>query len=183
MEPDRFEDLVRAVATQTSRRGFAGLLGGLALGGTIALASGDESAAAPRRRRRRRKHAKDPFTPSPFAPRCVATNAVCASTSSCCNATPPGTVCIGDVNGPGVATCHVDTCAAVATMKGGKACTPGIQCCRIETNGCTESCECCGSLVCNAGVCATCQKFGGGCSGDSECCDGNYCADGRCVSP
>src|SRR4051812_40487222 len=144
MEADRFETLLRAVATRSSRRGFAGLLGSIALGGVLALENQDDASAKNRRRRRRRnKPATDPFTPSPFAPQpqCTAINGACTTPSACCGYPPPGSICIGDTSIPGPPHCRVATCAPVDAQKGTKPCTPGTQCCRPEDSLCTDTCE------------------------------------------
>lgn len=191
MEADRFENLLRAVATQTSRRGLAGILGGLALGGVLALDTGDEAEAAPRRRRRarRRKRASDPFTPSPILPpppyRIVPLNGACTTPSACIDWFVPGQdglECPVVVDSDSV-PCPWVTCAPVVDQKGGKQCAQGTQCCRREEAPCSESCQCCGSLVCESGFCASCLTFGGTCSNDSECCGEDFCGgDGTCTN-
>lgn len=185
MEADRFETLLRAVATRTSRRGLAGILGGLALGGVLALEAGDEAEAAPRRRRRRRKkRASDPFTPSPIAPRCGRLNETCTSFLSCCNWGVPyqnSYYCPIRVDGePLDPPCPYVTCASVNAQKGAKTCATGTQCCKPEATSCTDDCDCCGSLLCEQGLCTTCRQVGAVCSESSECCPGIFCSDGHC---
>lgn len=188
MEADRFENLLRAVATRSSRRGFAGLLGGIALGGALGLEDQDDASAKNQRRRKRRKlRAKDPFTPSPILPkpRCTALNGACSTPQACCDWRPPGSICIVDATDPsnGVPCPPSGTCAPIAAQKGGKQCTPGTQCCRVEGATCTDDCKCCESLLCQNGLCGlpgACLPYGGYCSSSSECCDGYPCTDGRC---
>lgn len=186
MEVDRFENLIRAVATRSSRRGFAGLLGSLALGGILTREDQDDAFAKNRRRRsRRHKRATDPFKPSPIlkpSPIGITEiNGTCAGPASCSGWVNPGNSCYGDVIVPG--PCPPVTCATVAVQKGAKLCRSGTQCCRVEAATCADDCQCCGSLTCENGVCAqsrTCVEFGGLCSSSGECCRGHACRTGRC---
>jgi hypothetical protein len=64
------------------------------------------------------------------------------------------------------------------------------QCCKLETMTCTSDCQCCGSLLCQNGVCTPCRSDGASClsacSADAACavCCAGYCrVDGRCGPP
>ena len=68
MDDERFDRFTRSLQGRLSRRGLAGLLGGLSLGGTLALRNLDDTAAKKKRTRRKRRRIS-PRRPRPRRPR------------------------------------------------------------------------------------------------------------------
>jgi len=133
MDADRFDKVVRAFPSRLSRRGLAGLLSGLTLGGSLALVELSDATAKKKRRRRKGGGGggaspppppppSPPPPPPPPPPVVTPSLATCRSTcgEGCpCLFGPDGEISCGNAGTRGVCTrcqsgsdCPFGTCFA-----------------------------------------------------------------------
>ena len=185
MEPSRFDNLTKVLATATSRRQALKTIAATALGSLLGL-SGIGTAFA----------------------NCKPNGIGCNINSQCCS----GGCCHGtctDLNTTQNCGACGHTCPAEQTCQNGQCCTTAGGTCSGNTDCCSGTCcqgTCCasGQICLSNGTCATtclggcgpcpcgscncdrnpplCYTSGAltGCSGDNECPKGQYCDSGYC---
>jgi hypothetical protein len=168
MEPSRFDELTKALATATSRRAALKTIAATTLGGILGLAG----------------------VGTAFA-KCHGTGHNCEENSTCCS----GTCCIASGQREGVCcgtdkicqngTCVTPCAPGLVRLSNGSCALP----CSVEFSSCGScgSCGVCrrdisGSLYCNN----SCGPFIGSCTSDSSCDTGYFCyadpgENGACV--
>ena len=165
VDSERFDSLVRVLATGISRRGA---LAGLAALTGPSLVDLDEAGAKKKRKKKKKKKTSTPSPPPPPRqsppppPRPVVQ---CVGFQDAC---PAGNCC------PGL-TCGRNDCDG-----GGAFCLRGVN------GSCEGVCDCLGSLNCSERDDDTCQDCefpdGGQCSTEAECClTASLCSDNGCA--
>jgi hypothetical protein len=167
MEANRFEDLLRALSADPSRRGVARTLLGLTLAGPLASLLGWPETEAKKKKRKKKRTKK------------------CRGGTRKC-----GKTCIPSSN-----CCTSDDCDAGETCQNGSctsSCTPNCSGKECGDNGCGGSCgDCSGSNeTCQGGQCVCAPGFkecNGACIPNDQCCGAcpgdKLCDGGECVCP
>src|SRR5436189_251518 len=171
MEPTKFDNLTKALATSTSRRQALKTIAATTLGGILGL-SGLGTAFG--------------------ATTCHRNGLGCDTNSQCCSnycangekcTCPPAPACNSYCPCPSGETCvsGACTCGSAGDCPNGQNCCNGV-CVNEQTD--VNNCGSCGHVcasgqVCQNGTCVTpCTANGGTCSASSNCCSG-FCFNGK----
>ena len=159
MEPSRFDDLTKALATSTSRRQALKTIAATTLGSILGL-SGIGTAFG--------------------APKCHRNGLGCDTNSQCCSGyCANGEKCTCP---PAPACNSICPCPSGQTCQNGQCVTP----CEGLQQPCTSASQCCdtgqGKTTCESNSVAVvcCNTPGGSCSQGLDCCGGTYCVGGTC---
>jgi hypothetical protein len=161
MDADRFDTLARSLTLDRTRRGFARLLGSLALGGLL-VRDADESLAKKRKgkKKRKKKGGSVACTPSCGGKTCGGSDGCGGS----CGACKGGFVCSDPASG-GACICPAgrETCAASARCCAEcQMCVPANNLCQMKPG--SDDAPCSGGGTCCGGTCCptscTCEITG-----------------------
>jgi hypothetical protein len=111
---------------------------------------------------------------------------LCTNDSQCCGSAAFPADDAGDCQSQGGCSTCSGTGGAVGVCQNPTGCKPNGAVCRLATNTCESSCDCC-SGNCHADTCkqdnlgiprcsvSSCLDAGGACSSSADCCNGNPC--------
>jgi hypothetical protein len=159
-----FDDLARGLADGSITRGKAlRLMGAALVGGALGSVGIGEASAVP--------------------PGCKRNGKNCTRNVQCCSGNCSGGSCRAQTT----TTTTTSTSTTPGCQPNGTHCDFDQQCCGEVCNGgiccsdtlCDTHGDCCGTLLCDFGVCNTCLSPHGQCNTDDDCCTG-FCTQNAC---